>query len=81
MKDAAARLPASIGTKADIYTLVRDSQFIMENVSDLQVNQVVSRALDRLHNEKEKRSVNCTVSSYIIIQASHWCSISFFIYL
>eukprot|EP00268_Persea_americana_P046325 TRINITY_DN4770_c0_g2_i2.p1 TRINITY_DN4770_c0_g2~~TRINITY_DN4770_c0_g2_i2.p1 ORF type:complete len:1279 (-),score=316.26 TRINITY_DN4770_c0_g2_i2:1011-4649(-) len=51
VRDAAARLPGSIGTRADVCTLLRDSQYIVEVVSDAQVNQVVSGALDRLHYE------------------------------
>ncbi|KAA8516494.1 hypothetical protein F0562_017000 [Nyssa sinensis] len=51
VRDAAARLPGSIGTRADVCTLIRDSQFIVEDISDSQVNQVVSGALDRLHYE------------------------------
>lgn len=53
VRDAAARLPGSIGTRADVCALIRDSQFIMEDVSDAQVNQVVSGALDRLHYERD----------------------------
>ncbi|KAJ7284223.1 hypothetical protein O6H91_Y344900 [Diphasiastrum complanatum] len=53
VRDAAARLPKSIGTRADVSALIRDSQFIMEDVSDAQVNQVVSGALDRLHYERD----------------------------
>ncbi|XP_068637836.1 uncharacterized protein [Aristolochia californica] len=53
VRDAAARLPGSIGTRADVCTLIRDSQFIVEDVSDAQVNQVVSGALDRLHYERD----------------------------
>ncbi|KAL5740955.1 hypothetical protein ACOSQ2_030135 [Xanthoceras sorbifolium] len=53
VRDAAARLPAGMGTRADVCTLVRDSQYIIEGVSDEQVNQVVSRALDRLHYEND----------------------------
>ncbi|KAL8525560.1 hypothetical protein ACS0TY_014975 [Phlomoides rotata] len=49
VRDAAARLPGSIGTRSDICTLIRDSQYVVEDVSDVQVNQVVSGALDRLH--------------------------------
>lgn len=48
MKDAAARLPGSIGTQADVCTLIRDLQFIVEDISDLRVNQVVNGALDRI---------------------------------
>ncbi|KAG6487322.1 uncharacterized protein LOC122009656 [Zingiber officinale] len=51
VRDAAARLPGSIGTRADVCTLLRDSQYVVENVSDTQVTQVVSGALDRLHYE------------------------------
>ncbi|KAF5744662.1 hypothetical protein HS088_TW07G00239 [Tripterygium wilfordii] len=53
VRDAAARLPGSIGTRADVCTLIRDSQYIVEDVSDTQVNQVVSGALDRLHYERD----------------------------
>ncbi|XP_068669221.1 uncharacterized protein [Aristolochia californica] len=53
VRDAAARLPGSIGTRADVCTMIRDSQFIVDDVSDAQVNQVVSGALDRLHYERD----------------------------
>ncbi|CAA0835120.1 Unknown protein [Striga hermonthica] len=53
VRDAASRLPGSIGTRADVCTLIRDSQYIVEDVSDAQVNQVVSGALDRLHYERD----------------------------
>ncbi|OVA09961.1 Nuclear factor related to kappa-B-binding protein [Macleaya cordata] len=53
VRDAAARLPGSIGTRADVCTLIRDSQYIVEDVADAQVNQVVSGALDRLHYERD----------------------------
>ncbi|GAB2286053.1 hypothetical protein Dimus_020477 [Dionaea muscipula] len=53
VRDAAARLPGSIGTRADVCTLIRDSQYIVEEVSDSQINQVVSGALDRLHYERD----------------------------
>ncbi|XP_052187069.1 LOW QUALITY PROTEIN: uncharacterized protein LOC127797908 [Diospyros lotus] len=53
VRDAAARLPGSIGTRADVCTLLRDSQYVVEDVSDAQVNQVVSGALDRLHYERD----------------------------
>ncbi|KAL2649269.1 hypothetical protein R1flu_017397 [Riccia fluitans] len=53
VRDAAARLPGSIGTRADVCTLIRDSQYIVDDVSDLQINQVVSGALDRLHYERD----------------------------
>ncbi|XP_057971105.1 uncharacterized protein LOC131159900 [Malania oleifera] len=51
VRDAAARLPGGIGTRADVCTLIRDSKFIAEDVSETQINQVVSGALDRLHYE------------------------------
>ncbi|RWW55078.1 hypothetical protein BHE74_00038301, partial [Ensete ventricosum] len=53
VRDAAARLPGSIGTRADVCTLLRDSQYIVDQVSDVQMNQVVSGALDRLHYERD----------------------------
>ncbi|KAK8994638.1 hypothetical protein V6N11_045713 [Hibiscus sabdariffa] len=51
VRDAAARLPDRVGTRADICVLLRDSQYIVEEISDDQLNQVVSGALDRLHYE------------------------------
>ena len=53
VRDAAARLPASIGTRADVSTLMRDSQYLVEDVPDSKVNSVVSGALDRLHYEQD----------------------------
>ncbi|CAL9176562.1 unnamed protein product [Musa hybrid cultivar] len=53
VRDAAARLPGSIGTRSDVCTLLRDSQYIVDQVSDVQMNQVVSGALDRLHYERD----------------------------
>ncbi|KAI5074304.1 hypothetical protein GOP47_0010265 [Adiantum capillus-veneris] len=53
VRDAAARLPGGIGTRADVCSLIRDSQYIVEDVSDAQLNQVVSGALDRLHYERD----------------------------
>ncbi|KAK4779748.1 hypothetical protein SAY87_015854 [Trapa incisa] len=53
VRDAAARLPGSIGTRADVCTLIRDSQYIVEEVTDVQINQIVSGALDRLHYERD----------------------------
>ncbi|KAF6171055.1 hypothetical protein GIB67_014635 [Kingdonia uniflora] len=53
VRDAASRLPGGIGTRADVCTLIRDSQYIVEDVSDAQVNQAVSGALDRLHYERD----------------------------
>lgn len=51
VRDAAARLPGRIGTRADVCVLVRDSQYIAEEVSEVQLTTVVSGALDRLHYE------------------------------
>ncbi|MCO5560621.1 hypothetical protein L7F22_014237 [Adiantum nelumboides] len=52
VRDAAARLPQGIGTRADVCMLLRDSQYI-KDVLELQLTQVVSGALDRLHYEKD----------------------------
>lgn len=52
-RDAAARLPDGVGTRADICQLVRDSQFIVETASDTQISNLISGALDRLHYEKD----------------------------
>ncbi|XP_078435339.1 nuclear factor kappa-B-binding-like protein [Wolffia australiana] len=53
VRDAAARLPGSIGTRADVSTLMKDSQFLVEEVPDAKINSVVSGALDRLHYEQD----------------------------
>jgi hypothetical protein len=52
-RDAAARLPDGIGTRADICDLLKDSQYVNERLSDQQINNIVSGALDRLHYEKD----------------------------
>jgi nuclear factor related to kappa-B-binding protein len=55
VRDAAARLPATTGTRADVCTLLRDSQYLnCEEVNkEVAINQVVSGALDRLHYERD----------------------------
>ncbi|XP_073127829.1 uncharacterized protein [Henckelia pumila] len=53
VRDAAARLPNSMGTRADICVLIQDSQFVVENIPENTVKQVVSGALDRLHSEHD----------------------------
>ncbi|KAL0309788.1 UNVERIFIED_CONTAM: Nuclear factor related to kappa-B-binding protein [Sesamum radiatum] len=51
VRDAAARLPGGMGTRADICDLIRDSQYVIENIPEKTVKQIVSGALDRLHCE------------------------------
>ena len=51
VRDAAARLPGGIGTRPDVAILLRDSQYIVNDVAEAQLNMVVSGALDRLHAE------------------------------
>jgi len=53
VRDAAARLPDGVGTRADVSELLRDSQFVADNATEAQLSQVVSGALDRLHYEKD----------------------------
>ncbi|KAL6624853.1 hypothetical protein ACP70R_032174 [Stipagrostis hirtigluma subsp. patula] len=55
VRDAAARLPARTGTRADVCTLLKDSQYLNfeEANKEAAVNQVVSGALDRLHYERD----------------------------
>jgi hypothetical protein len=52
-RDAASRLPDGVGTRADICDLLKDSQYVNERLSDQQINNIVSGALDRLHYEKD----------------------------
>ena len=53
VKDSVARLPNGEGTRADVCTLLKDSQFLNPEASDSQIHTVVSGALDRLHAEKD----------------------------
>ncbi|KAK6161888.1 hypothetical protein DH2020_001729 [Rehmannia glutinosa] len=51
VRDAAARMPGGTGTRADICDLIRDSQYVIENIPEKTVNQIMSGALDRLQTE------------------------------
>lgn len=51
VRDAAARLPGGMGTRADICTLMWDSQYLLEDVTDEQLNHYASKGLNRLHCE------------------------------
>ena len=53
VRDATSRLPNGEGTRIDLCILVRDSHYLQETVSDTQLNNAVSGALDRLHYEKD----------------------------
>ena len=53
MRDAAAKLPNAIGTRADICELTKESQYIIENAPDDKLSNIVSGALDRLHYESD----------------------------
>ena len=48
MRDATARLPDGRGSRADVCVLVRDSNFIVDDADDKELNSAVSTALDRL---------------------------------
>jgi len=48
VRDAAARLPEGVGSKEDISSLLRISQYMLTSVTDSHISQVVSNALDRL---------------------------------
>ena len=53
VRDAAARLENGVGTRLDICDLLKDSQYINENISESKINNIVSGALDRLHYQKD----------------------------
>lgn len=53
VRDATARLPNGQGTRSDICTLLRDSQYLASHAPDSDLNSVVSGALDRLHYETD----------------------------
>ncbi|KAK5771336.1 hypothetical protein PVK06_047534 [Gossypium arboreum] len=42
-----------MGTRVDVCILIRDLQYIMEEILNEQLNQVVSGALDRLHYQHD----------------------------
>lgn len=49
VRDSAARLPGGVGTRADICELLKESQYVNEDIGDDKINTIVSGALDRLH--------------------------------
>jgi hypothetical protein len=53
VRDAAAKLPQGFGTRGAICELLKESQFINQNVDDEKMSSVVSGALDRLHYETD----------------------------
>lgn len=53
VRDAAAKLPQGFGTRSAICELLKESQFINQNVDDEKMSSVVSGALDRLHYETD----------------------------
>jgi len=53
VRDAAARLENGVGTRLDICDLLKDSQYINENISESKINNIVSGALDRLQYQKD----------------------------
>ena len=53
VRDSAARLPNGEGTRFDICSLLKDSQYLRDDISDEQISAIVSGALDRLHYEKD----------------------------
>uniref|UniRef100_A0A6B2LHI9 Nuclear factor related to kappa-B-binding protein second winged helix domain-containing protein n=1 Tax=Arcella intermedia TaxID=1963864 RepID=A0A6B2LHI9_9EUKA len=53
IRNAAARLPGGVGTRADVAQLMKDSQYVKPGSSDNKLNQVVSGALDRLQSASD----------------------------
>lgn len=53
VRDAASKLPNGIGTRTDICHLIKESQFLIEDINEEKLSTVVSGALDRLHYEKD----------------------------
>lgn len=49
VRDAAARLPNGVGTRADISELLKESQYVNEDLPEEKLSNIVSGALDRLH--------------------------------
>ena len=53
VRDAAAKLPKGCGTRSDICEILKESQFINNEIEDDKMSSVVSGALDRLHYEND----------------------------
>ena len=53
VRDACARFPAGVGTRADLCILFRDTQYLEEDADLEQVNQCVGSAMDRLRYQKD----------------------------
>lgn len=53
VRDAAARLPGGVGTRPDVAILLKDSQWVVEEIPNGKLNTVVSGALDRLHSQND----------------------------
>lgn len=53
VRDAAAKLPKGCGTRSEICEILKESQFINNEIEDDKMSSVVSGALDRLHYEND----------------------------
>ena len=53
VRDACARFPAGVGTRADLCILFRDTQYLVEDADLEQVSQCVGSAMDRLRYQKD----------------------------
>jgi hypothetical protein len=53
VRDSVARLPNGEGTKAEIAVLLKDSQFLLANITDQQLSSILARNMDRLHCERD----------------------------
>ena len=53
VRESVARLEDGVGTLLDICDLLKDSQYINENIADNKINSIVSGALDRLHYQRD----------------------------
>ena len=53
VRDAVSRLPHGEGTRSDIVELLRDSQYLHDNIETSALTATVSGALDRLQNDAE----------------------------
>lgn len=52
-RDAVAKLPGNVGTREGFGTLLRNSQYIVEGISNRDVNPAVQGGLSRLHYEDD----------------------------
>ena len=70
-RDAASRMPDGVGTRADILELIKQSQWVkLESTPSDTLNNIVSGALDRLHQQDQCVRYDSDKKVWIYMHAS-----------